>query len=213
MNNLEIIFYLDGTGVYYDSYEPIHLDALLAWAYIPRKIENRNITRDDIPDDIILPLKSWKINNNWGWHASALFPNEDYSESIQYWRKKFRQNRVEKMNSSVNLKQGIYREYNTPMCLIIIDKMICYAKGNKSKIKVALKQIKYLGKKRAYGKGKIIKIKIKEIENDYSLIKDGKAMRWLPKKNGQKLVRCRPPYWNRIDRVNCCEIGEKYKLL
>lgn len=45
------------------------------------------------------------------------------------------------------------------------------------------------------------------------MIKDGKAMRWLPDKKGIRLVRCRPPYWNRIDRINCCEIGSNLRLV
>lgn len=209
LGNLQITFHLDGTGVYYDPYEPIHLDALLAWALVPFQAASKNIARSDIPDEIELPLTRWKINNFWGWKASALFPGENCCESIQYWRKKFRQNRIELMTGSANLKQGIYREYNTPMCLVITDKMIAYAQGGKKRIKQILqKHIKYLGKKRSYGKGKIINIEVEEIENDYSIKKDGKAMRWLPKQDGSKLVRCRPPYWNRIDRINCCDIGE-----
>jgi CRISPR type IV-associated protein Csf3 len=208
--NLQITFFLDGTGLIIDKNEPIHLDALLAWSLIPKFVKLDNIGRSDKPFDCPLPLEKWNIKNQWGWKASALFPGDYQIETIQYWRKKFRQNRIEKMKGSVNTQQGIYREYNTPMCLLLTEKMIAYAVGEKSKIKKALKEIKHLGKKRAYGKGKVISVKVEEIEEDWSIVKDGKAMRWLPKKNGIRLVRCRPPYWNRIERINCCEVGEKY---
>lgn len=86
------------------------------------------------------------------------------------------------------------------------------AVGDRGRIEQILrKNIKYLGKKRSYGKGKVIDIKVEIIDNDYSMIKDGCANRWLPDKNGTRFVRIRPPYWNRIDRVNCCEVGDGYK--
>lgn len=211
LNNLKITFYLDGTGVYYDPGNPIHLDALLAWALIPFHVELDNIGRSDVPYDVPLPLEKWKINNQWGWKASVLFPGENCFESIQYWRKKFRQDKIQLMKGAANLQQGIYREYNTPMCLVITDKMIAYCRGDRYRVLSILKKhIKYLGKKRAYGKGKIVDIKAEKIDEDYSIVKDGKASRWLPIKKEGRLVRCRPPYWNRIDRVNCCEIGDKY---
>ena len=34
-----------------------------------------------------------------------------------------------------------------------------------------------------------------------------RAMRWLPDKNGARVVRTRPPYWNIVDAVPCCEVG------
>lgn len=212
MKNLEITFYLDGTGIIMDPNEPLHLDALLAWALIGNYINLDNIGKSDKPYDCPLPLEKWEINGHWGWKASALFPGEYQYESIQYWRKKFRQKRIEKMKGSVNTVQGIYREHNVPMCLLLTEKMVCYAVGDKEKIEEALKEIRYLGKKTAYGKGKIIKIKVESCDDDYSMEKDGKTMRWLPRKKGSRCVRCRPPYWNRIDRITCCNVGEKCKI-
>ena len=36
--------------------------------------------------------------------------------------------------------------------------------------------------------------------------------RWLPSLSGIRSVRIRPPYWNNIDRVMCCEVGEEYNI-
>lgn len=206
-----ITFALDGTGLYVT--DPIHLDALLAWALVPFQTEMYNIGRSDIPEDIQLPIDRWHTGDAWGWKASALFPDGDTTESIQYWRKKFRQNRIELMQGSANLQMGIYREYNVPMSLLLCSKMSAYAVGDRGRVEQILrKNIKYLGKKRSYGKGKVIDVKVEIIDNDYSMIKDGCAMRWLPDEKGIRFVRTRPPYWNRIDRVNCCEVGDKYKI-
>lgn len=86
---------------------------------------------------------------------------------------------------------------------------MAYASGNRGEVrKVLRKQLRALGKKRAYGLGKIVDIEAAETQEDYSLVREGRAMRWLPNGRGPRLVRPRPPYWNRIDRVMCCEVGD-----
>jgi hypothetical protein len=69
-----------------------------------------------------------------------------------------------------------------------------------------------LGRKRSVGKGKIVKITTEVIEKDYSVVKEGKAMRYIPQKGACRLVRPRPPYWNLFGRVPCCEVGDILKV-
>ena len=206
---LKITFELDGTGVYYDPNEPIHLDALLAWALAPFHCKGEAPTRSEEPVDIPLPLDKWRIGNEWGWKASALFPDGETAESLQYWRKKFRQNRIELTSGSPNLQNGIYREYNQPLPLLLCHQMIAFAVGDRGRVhQILRKHVKYLGKKNAYGKGRIVSVNVEVIENDYSTIRDGKAMRWLPKEDGTRKIRMRPPYWNNVAKINSCEVGE-----
>lgn len=47
-----------------------------------------------------------------------------------------------------------------------------------------------------------------ETDADFSHVKDGLAMRWIPKPGGTRLVRPKPPYWNAVGRVKCLEVGE-----
>lgn len=207
---MKIIFHLDGTGVYYDPAEPIHLDALLAWGIAPFHCKGEAPTRDEEPFDIPLPLEKWKLNNSWGWCASALFPDGDTAEALQFWRKKFRQSRIELTKGSPSLTNGTYREYNAPLPLILCKQMIAYAVGDRRQVYQILKRhVKYLGKKRAYGKGAVLDIAIEIIGENYSLFRDGQTMRWLPDKQGLREVRPRPPYWNNCGKVKCCEVGDK----
>jgi hypothetical protein len=212
---LKITFDLDGTGVYYDRNEPLHLDALLAWALAPFHCKRGEVpTRDSEPTDIPLPLGKWHMNGVWGWHASALFPEGETAESLQYWRKRFRQHRVGITHGSPNLQNGVYREYNQPMPLLLCHRMIAYALGDRRRIhQILKKQVKFLGKKRAYGKGNVIGVNVEWIEKDLSLFNaENRTMRWLPTrlKEGARLVRPRPPYWNIVGRVKCCEVGDEY---
>ena len=211
--NFKITFHLDGTGIYYDPAEPIHLDSLLAWALVPFQSEREGLERGDTPDDIQLPLLRSSIHGYRVWHASALFPVLQGGETLRFWRKKFRQNCIELTSGSPNLTSGIYREYNMPVPLLLVPRMIAYASGNcKSTKQILRRHVKSLGKKRAYGYGKIVSIESEEIPEDLSLIAEGVAMRWLPSPGGSRQVRPSPPYWNNCGKVTCCEVGDMVEL-
>ena len=214
-NALKIIFRLDGTGIYYDPFEPIMLDSLLAWCLMPFHASGIRPERDDKPFDISLPLAKWKINGSWGWKASALFPEGQTAESLQFWRKRFRTARVEVIKGKPDIRSGAYREYHSPIPLLLTHRMVAYVVGDRRNIRKALqKHLKYLGKKRAYGKGSILGIEVEVIEQDFSLTnKDGLAMRWLPDDAGIRLVRPRPPYWNNCGKIRCCEILERRTII
>jgi CRISPR type IV-associated protein Csf3 len=206
--NFKVTFHLDGTGIYYDPNEPIHLDALLVWALAPMQFHNRCLSRSDKPDDISIPLMRSKINGYNIWHASALFPGDKGIETLRFWRKKLRQDRLHLTNGNPNIKSGVYREYNIPVPLLLVKNMVAYASGSRKKVKKILKRhIKSLGKKRAYGYGRILNIECEEIPHDWSITADGITMRWIPCKNGVRQVRPSPPYWNNFGRVSCCEVG------
>ncbi len=91
----------------------------------------------------------------------------------------------------------------------LVRAMVAYAVGDRQEVRHELKRnIRWLGKKRAHGRGRVTGIEVETIEQDYSMRKDGLATRWLPSKEGSRLVRPRPPYWNNCGRVRCGEIGE-----
>lgn len=210
--NFKVIFDLDGTGIYYDPQEPIHLDALLAWALAPMQTTRRGLTRSDPPDNIQLPLLRSRVRDVPIWHASALFPGEmDSVETLRFWRKKFRQDRLHLTSGSPNLQNGVYREYNMPVPLLLTPRMVAYASGNRKDVKrLVEKHLPALGKKRAYGYGRIVAITCEPIPEDWSLIANGIAMRWLPDPQGARHVRPCPPYWHPFGQIPCCEVGAPY---
>ena len=205
---LMIRFRLDGTGLVYDAREPIHLDALLSWEIAPYHATQRHIGRDDRIEEIKLPLyRHHFVGGLWCWCASALFPVGPSGETIRFWRKRFRQNRIELTRGSPNLTNGIYRDWNNPMPLLLTHEMVAYARGNRREVLKIIRRVPYLGKKRAHGLGKVVSVEVDRIDDDRSMILDGRTMRWMPDENGTRLVRLRPPYWNNSDRVRCAEIG------
>lgn len=210
---LRVRFSLDGAGVMHDPNEPLTLDGLLARAAAAHHVHGEAPGRNDPPDDIPLPLQRWSIGGVWGWCASALFPVGATVETIQFWRSKFRQNRIELTSGSPNLTNATWREYNMPMPLLLCHEMEAFCVGDRTAIRHELiRSVRHLGKKAAMGKGVVNAIEVERIEGDYSLVRDGRAMRWLPDPDGTRLVRPRPPYWNNVGRILTCEVGDAYSL-
>lgn len=210
---LKVTFHLDGTGVLFDPHEPTHLDSLLSFAAAAHHATGEAPTRTQRPPNIPLPLARWRVGNEWGWCASALFPEGAAIESQQFWRKKFRLSRIQFATGSPNLTNATYREYNMPMSLLLCHSMVAWCVGDRRKIRHELvRSIKHIGRKASMGKGVVNDVTVEECAEDFSLTRDGLAQRWLPVHDGVRLVRPRPPYWNNVDRVRSCEVGEPYDL-
>ena len=184
------------------------LDGILAAACVRWHLHGEPPARDEPCDDVPLPLERWHLGGTWGWKASALFPDGDQAEGLQFWRKRFRQNRIELTAGSPNLTNGIYRDWNMPLPLLLVPRMVAYGVGDVHRVRHELKRsIRWLGKKRAHGHGRVLTIDVERVDYDWSMYRDGKPTRWLPDVDGHRLVRVRSPYWNTTERVQCCEIS------
>ena len=211
MGPCKVTFHLDGSGVLFDPNEPLHLDGLLSWACRRHHPVGEAPTRDGRPDDIPLPVSRWRVGETWGWCCSALFPDGPMGESIQYWRKKFRVGRLHLSDGAPNLTNATYREWNMPIQLLLMPRMVAWAHGDVYEIRRELRRnVRHVGRKGAMGKGVVNDITVERCEEDWSLVRDGLAQRWLPDPDGSRLVRPRPPYWNRHERIYTCEVGDEY---
>jgi len=206
MNSYQITFHLDGSGVYFDPAEPIHIDALVAWVLAPMQ-GIRHVDRSMPPYDVRLPIKQSEFCGRRVHHASALLPEGPRGESVWYWRKRFRQSRCEISTGAPNTQMGTYRDWQMPLPLLLCRRMVGYAVGHRKDLRKALKQIRYLGKKRAHGHGRVTGLEIDPTDQDQSLFLDGRSNRFLPHPEASRMVRIRPPYWHPHDAVPCAEIG------
>jgi hypothetical protein len=210
---LKITFQMDGTGTFYDPSEPMHLDGLLAWVLCLYQTNGEPPAADEEPFEVRLPLGIWRIGGHWGWCASAILPVDSGAWGMQRFVKRFRENRMEITKGSPNTRMSTYRKYCVPMPLLLNREFEAYVFGSRKRVHQVLKKnIRYLGRKRSVGKGRIVDINTEVIDEDFSLIRDGLAMRYLPLNGASRLVRTRPPYWNRHDRTECCDVGDCYTL-
>jgi hypothetical protein len=210
---LQIVFHVDGTGVYYDPREPLMLDGILAWCLAPFHCDrSAPPSRDELPAEIPLPLGRWYFNGQWGWRASALFPDEDL-ESVIWSRKRFRIGRAELTTGNPNLQGSVYHDRNIPLALNLSRAWTCWAFGNRKEVRRLLQRdLRYLGRKRSAGHGRIVDVTVEWCDEDLSVVRAGLAQRYLPSAAGLRVVRPRPPYWNRMGAVPCCEVGEPFAI-
>lgn len=205
---LKVTFRLDGTGIYHNPADPIHLDALLCLCASLHHKENQ-ITRGDAPEDFPIPCAKWQMGGQWGWKCSALFPEGPNGESIEYLRKRFCQDRADLTSGSPNLTNATYREYNIPMTLTLTTTMVAWCVGERRKILRELRRnIRHLGSKRSAGRGRVNEVIAEEWPEDWSMMRDGRAMRFLPSANAPRICRPRPPYWNQHGAAPMCDVGD-----
>lgn len=249
-DNLKITFVLEGDGILYDKFNPIHLDGVIDWALSPmnrtvgkliksgERPEDYGVNkdtawkekipvpeRDGKPFEFNLPIKSTSIMGQKIYHASALFPQGGEEEIIQYFRTKFPQEFITDCIGSANLQSGLTRDHNNPYTVTLCREMVGYCIGKKKVIRKLFYRshdehgellpkkrlmISGLDKKRNRGLGGISDIIVEKVDYDWSIIKDGKAQRYLPDSDGMRLCRTRPPYWNLYGAVECCDVGDEY---
>ena len=227
---IKVTFILDGTGMYYDPNEPPMLDGLdyLMQGNLHGRFNGTPPQRDEPPIEQRLSFLRSIIDGQRVYHASALFPEGTQVSDLLYIRKKFQSNRIESTHGSPNLQNATYREYNMPYPKVLCHKLVGYAvvigysvternPNRRSAVGEFRRDLKRffrnIGKKRAVGLGNVVDVLIDRIDDDFSLVKDGHAMRYLPDPNGWRICRVRPPYWNIVNAVNVCEIGDEHKLI
>ena len=151
-DNLKVTFTLEGDGIIYDKFNPIHLDDVVDWILSPMNRTVRNLVesgenpeeygvtngddkvpvpgRTGKPFEFNLPIRSSNIKGERIYHASALFPQGGNKETIQYFRTKFPQEFITDCTGSVNLQSGLTRDHNRPYTVTLCQEMVGYAVGN-----------------------------------------------------------------------------------
>ena len=112
---------------------------------------------------------------------------------------------------------GFFRDYMMRMIYIPAKTVYFFVNGNKPEISRLLKSMVYLGKKTAYGYGRVKSIHIESTDRDYSIIKDSKAMRPIPIRmlrdaEVKAMLAYKPPYWDKHSVELCAFPNTEVKL-
>lgn len=104
--------------------------------------------------------------------------------------------------------RGYFKDYRMRFITIPARTVTFYACGIKEEIQELLEALPGLGKKVSVGFGEIQSFSIEEIDEDISVVKDGVAMRPIPKDMLQywgdlAVLAYKPPYWDRTCVKEC----------
>jgi CRISPR type IV-associated protein Csf3 len=103
---------------------------------------------------------------------------------------------------------GFFRDYMMKMVYIPAKAVFFYVNGNRAEIERLLRHVVSIGKKTAYGFGRVKSLRIEEIDADYSIAKNGIAMRPIPVRmlsdaETTMLLAYKPPYWDKRNVELC----------
>lgn len=200
----------------------LHLDGILSHLL---NRENRGLDYWNLPSkepiEPAFPIRRMPLKSTRDvFHASVSFFDTDITGATTLYKRFYEQQShiVETKKSKVDLMRGVFRMYMMRMPIIPAQQITFYACGD---LKEVLRLIEYLpaiGKKTACGFGAIKSISVEETPEDYSLVKDGKAMRPIPIEmckyaSEVMMLAYRPPYWDKRLVKPCAPPGAEVEIL
>ena len=161
--------------------------------------------------EVSLPIKRYYFNDKeYIYHASvSIFDQgQAYVTTIykRFYEKYLDFNRIKR--KKIDRSRGFFRDYMIKLVYIPARKVTFYACGDAEALDVLFQGLPGLGKKTAIGFGSIKDYSIKEINEDYSIVKDGMAMRSIPAEAVKwsseiVLMAYKAPYWAKENVKPC----------
>lgn len=149
----------------------------------------------------IVHARDWYYRCSWAqWGPHA--------DGVDAWSKRFDQSLVDLVDFNgrrgvVNTSSGTYKGYRVPVYYRSAMWVEWYCVGDKERIEYLLSTVTHIGKKSAQGWGRVIAWEVEQIDEDYSIWRDGQLMRGIPVYHWPRELGAprkasygvRPPYW------------------
>jgi len=153
--------------------------------------------------DVRIPIKRFNLpNGEYIYHASVSFfdTKNAYTTTIY---KRFCEQFLDLQKikrRKIDTSRGFFKNYAIKLIYIPTRKVTFYTCGDPDALDFLLEGLPALGKKTAIGFGMIKDYTIREVSDDFSIIKDGRAMRPIPievVKSANEIIPMayKPPYW------------------
>ena len=202
------------------SYPWIHFDAIVAHlkqrqmdSHGLRSLPSKRVVK--ILGERILPLKK----TAGIYHASVSFFDTSKAFATKIYKRfcerhlDLRRVRKKKIDTS----RGHFRAFMINLIYIPARTVTFYACGDPDELQQLLRFLPGLGKKIAIGYGFIKDFSIQEINEDYSIVKDGVAMRPIPvplvhSASDVVAMAYKPPYWAKEFVAPCVPPGAQVNL-
>ncbi len=124
--------------------------------------------------------------------------------------------KIDTAMKKLQIDRGHYRAYMMRMPYLPARKITFYINGDVREILRLIQYLPGLGKKVGYGYGMIKSVSVEETPEDFSLIKDGVAMRplpcWFCDGEEKMMLAWKPPYWDKRNVTACVPPGAKVKF-
>lgn len=176
--------------------EPLRLDCILSAAKAKEILQEEyylNQKQAGTADLVVDTLSQFLKYSNRIFHASFGFFDDDKEFTTHYSKRwnglhdeivKFKG----KGKKEIDTARGEFKSYHNSIIYKSSSKVVFFACGDKEKISQLLNDyIHFLGKKSSQGFGGVLKWTVEETEQDFSIIKDNKLMRYVPLELAQKL--------------------------
>lgn len=220
MENLQVTAYLSNGIAVYDDWSP-SLDSLLTYQILASKgLNHPNPTPDQVEKcqpivDESLPLKIDSIHK-YSYCSSPVYKYtiEDQSRYRKRWSPD-QDGRINwgKRKAKFSTSEGPEKSYDLPLFIRLTPRIDWFCVGDKSGILDLLQYATGLGKKRSSGFGQVSEWVVTPIEEDWSIIKDGKLTKPLPVDlayelgvttfHNMMIWGWRPPAWLERNKVMC----------
>ena len=198
------------------SYPFIFFDGLIAhlfWRYREpeeyRCLPSKRVVKK--VNELKLPLKRFYFaEDKYIYHASvSIFDtNEAYVTTIykKFCERYLNLNKIKR--KKIDRTRGHFKDWSVKLVYIPARKVVFYANGDPEMIEELLQGLPGLGKKTSIGFGAIKSFKIETIEEDWSIVKDGIAMRSIPIEavsaySESVVMAWKAPYWAK-ENVDLC---------
>jgi len=203
-----------------------HLDGIIAHLLLRKILGSLFYTLPtntpiDFYSILELPLKKFIHETFSFYHASiSFFKQENLSTTTIY--KRFHERDLSYLNTrrkKISTRSGSLKDHAIKLPQVSTNLVFFYGNGDIVEIKKLLEGLPGLGKKVAIGFGFIKSFIIKEIYQDYSILKNNITMRPLPvnlarasDKIKKMILGFRFPYWARQNITLCVPPGEKIRI-
>jgi len=141
---------------------------------------------------------------------------QPYSEGRDHWNKRDDVDKHLQLLSAetkrIETGKGRYKAYHMPVFYRVAPFVRWWAVGDAADVQDLLSGVSHIGKKRMYGWGSVLRWEVEEVEQDHSLIWDGKPQRSLPvtdriyelvAETRQIFWGYYPPYYDHRNQAEC----------
>lgn len=161
--------------------------------------------------ELKLPLKRFYFSKDkYIYHASvSIFDvNNAYVTTIykKFCERYLDYNKIRR--KKIDRTRGYFKDWSVRLVYIPARKVVFYANGNPDAIESLIQGLPGLGKKTSIGFGAIKSFKIEMIDEDWSIVKDGVAMRSIPIEAVEMyseavVMAWKAPYWAKENAALC----------